>query len=309
MTTANSSVGGVSLNLDYDLGTMCQFCSWIVFSLFKCTNSQSSPHFQSLLQSVLNATRLPKSTILLGIHYVSVKIDEDENTDTVVHTESQIFETLIIALMLANKYNDDNTFKNKSWSQATGLPLDKINHMERVWLLECRWNLHDHQQYPLVESCWSTWLLKLDSSASSRSNSTASMLSSSDPISNSMTSVGSNAGDYVLSAPASACYNPGYYVGPPQMQPPQMQPQFSYQPRVPSQLPPPPLPMHQMHALPPQMHQMPPPMAIPMYPMPQPQLQQQQPQPQPQQQQQQHYQQQQMLPVPKYGYYNYAAVY
>lgn len=154
-----SGNGGVAANLDYDIQIMSNFCSWIVFSLFKCKNPNSSPHFQSLLQSVLSATRLPKSTILLGIHYVSMKIDNDSQP---CHVESQIFETLIIGLLLANKFNDDNTFKNKSWAEATGLNLDKINILERDWLRNCLWKLHDDIQYKLVESCWTTWCLRFN---------------------------------------------------------------------------------------------------------------------------------------------------
>lgn len=154
--------GGVAQSLDYDIHTMASFCAWVVFSLFKCTNPNCSPHFQSLLQSVLNATRLPKSTILLGIHYVSVRVDTDTQP---CHVESQIFEALIVGLLLANKFNDDNTFKNRSWSEATGLPLDKINDLEREWLKDCFWRLHDDSQYILVESCWTTWCQRLSTAA------------------------------------------------------------------------------------------------------------------------------------------------
>lgn len=214
MEAISAATGGVvAQNLDYDIHIMSNFCSWVVFSLFKCTNPNSSPHFQSLLQSVLAATRLPKSTILLGIHYVSMKIDNEAQA---CHVESQIFETLIIGLLLANKFNDDNTFKNKSWAEATGLNLAKINSLERDWLRTCLWKLHDDTQYSLVESCWKTWCLRFTTAASP---STASAMASASH-------------EYLTSDPTtpfnSIGYSNGYPVNVPVQQPVPQQQHMGY---------------------------------------------------------------------------------
>lgn len=49
---------------------------------------------------------------------------------------------LTIALLLASKFLDDNTFQNKSWSEVTGLAVGDLNALEKTWLEEIGWHLH-----------------------------------------------------------------------------------------------------------------------------------------------------------------------
>lgn len=152
--------GGVSLVLDYDLDQMVKFLSWVTFGLVK-KNSSPSLGFQKSLESVLSATRLPKSTLLLAVNYLSNKIDDSNgNIPYEYYKEDDIYKVLIVALILSNKFNDDKTFRNKSWSDATNLPLVEINKSERDWLNDCNYELFKTTSYSMVESCWNTWCLK-----------------------------------------------------------------------------------------------------------------------------------------------------
>lgn len=150
--------GGVASVLDYDLDQMVKFLSWVTFGLVK-KSMNPSLNFQKSINSVLAATRLPKSTLLLAINYLSNKMDDDY-TFSYNYNEDEIFKILITALILANKFNDDKTFRNKSWSDATSLPLLEINKLERFWLMDCNYELFKTNSFAMVESCWNTWCIK-----------------------------------------------------------------------------------------------------------------------------------------------------
>ncbi|GMM27357.1 Clg1 protein [Martiniozyma asiatica (nom. inval.)] len=164
--------GGVSGVLDYEMKQMVKFVSWVSFSLLKL-QLDPSVHFEQIVSSVLTATRLPKSTILLGLHYLSSRTESDYSLS--VKDEGEVFKYLIVSLLLGNKFNDDNTFRNKSWSEATGLKLELLNNMEREWLAYCGWNLHEDSCYSVVESCWNTWCQRIDNHG--RSDSCVSLMS------------------------------------------------------------------------------------------------------------------------------------
>lgn len=151
--------GGISSVLDYELPTMSAFLSWCAFGMLKQTRNPTK-EFESLLVSVLFATRLPKSTIIIALEYLnqrySPKYFEHLN-------ELEIFLKLVIALILANKFNDDNTFTNKSWFGATGLAVEILNLEERLWLEEVQWQLNVvnfESNIMTLEECWATWLSK-----------------------------------------------------------------------------------------------------------------------------------------------------
>lgn len=55
-----------------------------------------------------------------------------------------IYQNTMIAFILANKFNDDKTFTNSSWSQATGILINVINDFERQWLRIFDWELYDN---------------------------------------------------------------------------------------------------------------------------------------------------------------------
>lgn len=151
--------GGINSVLDYDLATMADFVAWCGFGMLK----QARPplaELKSLLTSVLYATRLSRSTIIVALEYMNQRYCSQ---DVANMAESDIFPKIITALVLANKFNDDNTFTNRSWCGATGLLIDDLNREEREWLKEMRWQLSvvlfEHNIRTL-EDCWATWLDK-----------------------------------------------------------------------------------------------------------------------------------------------------
>ncbi|KAG7882719.1 hypothetical protein KL938_003142 [Ogataea parapolymorpha] len=154
--SASNATGGVSSVLDYELDQMVKFVCWLSYGLMKRTDNPT-PLFHNNVKSVLSATRLPKSTIVLALLYLSEKMEGREDPITM---DSEVFENLTISLVLANKFNDDNTFRNKSWSDATGLSLECINKLERDWLSSIKWRLHYEDGFSCIEECWKTWCNK-----------------------------------------------------------------------------------------------------------------------------------------------------
>ncbi|OUM54979.1 hypothetical protein BVG19_g4450 [[Candida] boidinii] len=152
-------VGGVTAILEYDIEQMTKFVCWLCYGLMKRTDNPTSV-FHSTVKQVLSATRLPKSTIILSLLYLSDKM-ENEVEPTLDDTVA--FQNVMISFVLANKFNDDNTFRNQSWSDATGLRVDLINKLEREWLCNIKWRLHYEDGYECIEECWKTWSQKFNS--------------------------------------------------------------------------------------------------------------------------------------------------
>jgi len=69
------------------------------------------------------------------------------------------FVKVVVALMLANKFNDDNTFTNKSWSDASGIPVEVLNREEKVWLEDIKWSLLvNESDIWALEQYWESWI-------------------------------------------------------------------------------------------------------------------------------------------------------
>ncbi|CAG8780567.1 8698_t:CDS:2, partial [Racocetra fulgida] len=58
------------------------------------------------------------------------------------------YRTFTVALMLANKFLDDNTYTNKTWSEVTNIPVCEINTMEMEFLGSLNYQLYvSEKQY------------------------------------------------------------------------------------------------------------------------------------------------------------------
>ncbi|KAI9509873.1 cyclin-domain-containing protein [Russula earlei] len=101
--------------------------------------------FVHFMQKLLQTTQLSQSVIVLSLHYV-FRLKE-RNSGTVAHPGSE-FRVAVAALMMANKFVDDNTYTNKTWSEVSGIELNEINKMEREFLAGIDFNLYvDKETY------------------------------------------------------------------------------------------------------------------------------------------------------------------
>ncbi|KAG5420441.1 hypothetical protein I9W82_002322 [Candida metapsilosis] len=84
----------------------------------------------SSITATLRATNLSISTVLIGIIYTKRRYPYNVR-----------LANLIVGFALANKFNDDNTFTNRSWSTASGVAVEELNREEKQWLEDIKWGL------------------------------------------------------------------------------------------------------------------------------------------------------------------------
>jgi len=151
------TTGGVMAVLDYDLNIMAEFVANVSCNFINLHKPWTS--LCLFVEKVLNQTRLPSSTVILGITYLHKRLalerpSFDRDPEAPLIPKTQLYEYLTISLVLANKFLDDNTFTNTSWSDISGISRQEINVSERDWLKKLRYDLHVN---PTEQKGWSTW--------------------------------------------------------------------------------------------------------------------------------------------------------
>lgn len=101
-----------------------------------------SPAFRKFVSGLLSSTRLPSTTILLGMNYLARHMNMLKNTGPYKSTDGQVWRMLTIGLLLGSKFLDDNTFQNRSWSEVSGIAVSELNTLEHEWLDSIAWNLY-----------------------------------------------------------------------------------------------------------------------------------------------------------------------
>ncbi|EPY52951.1 cyclin Clg1 [Schizosaccharomyces cryophilus OY26] len=167
-----SYTGGVSANLDYKMDQMVEYLSIMTCKLYARFLNNAQMHslanslpslvfsFRKFVLQVLTSTRLPRASCLLALSYISDRLDAaSQSSEFLNHWTKetpffQICALLTSALILANKYLDDNTFTNQSWSQVTGFRTQLLNKFEQDWLVSMSWNLSPG---PRGQKAWEWW--------------------------------------------------------------------------------------------------------------------------------------------------------
>lgn len=141
--------------MDYE--QMSKFITWVAFRMLKQPHNPSI-NFEQLLNLLLYATRLTKTTILVAIEYLNQRFS---HLEVPFMDEGEVFTLLVVSMMLANKSQDDATFTARSWSQASGIRLEMLNEYERKWLEAIKWDLFINkflENIEILEKCWYTYL-------------------------------------------------------------------------------------------------------------------------------------------------------
>ncbi|KAI8966981.1 cyclin-domain-containing protein [Mycotypha africana] len=100
--------------------------------------NMTSAAFKKYCRQVLTATQLSESVILLSLKYIAMLLQNSPNIQGADGSEYRLFT---VALMLANKFLDDNTFTNKTWSEVSGMKVMDLNIMEIEFLDVLHFNL------------------------------------------------------------------------------------------------------------------------------------------------------------------------
>jgi len=153
--------GGVCAVLDYDVELMADYVSEMATRIVMPQNAVDV-RFRKFVSQILTSTRLPSTTILLGMNYLSKRVNMMRSVGQQAHSEGQIWRMVTVALMLGSKFLDDNTFQNKSWSEVSNIPVQELNTLENEWLYTINWtlyvNLDESKDYKAWLANWQEWL-------------------------------------------------------------------------------------------------------------------------------------------------------
>ncbi|KAF3938927.1 hypothetical protein ABW19_dt0201076 [Dactylella cylindrospora] len=155
--------GGVAQVLDYEIEDMAEFVTSMAIGMYVVTtgvhipldqsvndddrilpgnqSQQTVTSFKKFVFTILQSTRLPSSTVILSLDYLSHRMNNCPPTNQQKGT-GQLYRLCTVSLLLASKFLDDNTFQNRSWADVTGLPVAELNTLEKEWLAAIGWQLH-----------------------------------------------------------------------------------------------------------------------------------------------------------------------
>ncbi|KAL0578365.1 hypothetical protein V5O48_003617 [Marasmius crinis-equi] len=108
-----------------------------------------NPTFVQFMQKLLETTQVSQSVIVLSLHYIYRLKERNRFTTAASGSE---FRIAVAGLMMANKFLDDNTYTNKTWSEVSGIELNEINRMEHEFLIGVDFNLY------VDKSTYGSWL-------------------------------------------------------------------------------------------------------------------------------------------------------
>ncbi|KAF7714189.1 Cyclin-like protein Clg1 [Penicillium ucsense] len=181
------ATGGVAAHLDYEMDRMSDFVAEMTQGMYDLYNTKITlsdidfarsispgtsvpPQFRKYVYQILSSTRLPSSTILLGLFYMASRMRILSAQRTFHSSSGQIYRMLTVALLLGSKFLDDNTFQNKSWAEVSNIPVAELNKMELEWLFAFDWKIHDRiydQQdgFASWRRHWDSWSAKANARA------------------------------------------------------------------------------------------------------------------------------------------------
>ncbi|KXG48647.1 uncharacterized protein PGRI_025170 [Penicillium griseofulvum] len=108
--------------------------------------------FQKWVSTILSTTQVSQNVILLALLFI---YRLKKFNSGVKGKKGSEFRLMTVALMLGNKYLDDNTYTNKTWAEVSGIAVHEIHIMEVEFLSNIRYDLFSS------EDEWSRWHTKL----------------------------------------------------------------------------------------------------------------------------------------------------
>ncbi|CAG8070723.1 unnamed protein product [Penicillium salamii] len=108
--------------------------------------------FQKWVSTILSTTQVSQNVILLALLFI---YRLKKFNSGVKGKKGSEFRLMTVALMLGNKFLDDNTYTNKTWAEVSGIAVHEIHIMEVEFLSNIRYDLFSS------EAEWNKWHNKL----------------------------------------------------------------------------------------------------------------------------------------------------
>lgn len=131
--------GGVAQHLDYEMDLMANFVAEMCQQMVSRRSASPTSQFRKYVSQILSSTRLPSSTIMLGLFYLQERM-KFEHGD--LSSSGSLMRMVTTCLLLGSKFLDDNTFQNRSWAEVSSIPVKELNAMELAWLKDFNWEIH-----------------------------------------------------------------------------------------------------------------------------------------------------------------------
>lgn len=94
--------------------------------------------FKKWVATILTTTQVAQNVILLALLFIyRLKL----TNPTVKGKPGSEYRLLTVALMLGNKFLDDNTYTNKTWAEVSGISVQEVHIMEVEFLSNMRYSL------------------------------------------------------------------------------------------------------------------------------------------------------------------------
>lgn len=108
--------------------------------------------FRKWVATLLSTTQVTPYVVLLALMFI---YRLKSYNPTVKGKPGSEYRLLTVALMLGNKFLDDNTYTNKTWAEVSGINVQEVHVMEVEFLSNMRYSL-----YTSAET-WNEWHKKL----------------------------------------------------------------------------------------------------------------------------------------------------
>ncbi|KAI9687890.1 MAG: hypothetical protein M1822_001971 [Bathelium mastoideum] len=108
--------------------------------------------FRKWVTTILSTTQVAQHVILLALLFV---YRLKRSNPTVKGKPGSEYRLLTVALMLGNKFLDDNTYTNKTWAEVSGISVSEVHVMEVEFLSNMRYSLFTSEKQ------WKEWHVRL----------------------------------------------------------------------------------------------------------------------------------------------------
>ncbi|OAX78176.1 hypothetical protein ACJ72_07519 [Emergomyces africanus] len=108
--------------------------------------------FRKWVTTILSTTQVSQNVVLLALLFI---YRLKKFNPGVRGKRGSEFRLMTIALMMGNKFLDDNTYTNKTWAEVSGISVQEIHIMEVEFLSNVRYNLF------VTKREWEQWHTKL----------------------------------------------------------------------------------------------------------------------------------------------------
>ena len=99
--------------------------------------------FTKWVTTILSTTQVTQNVILLAMLFIHRLKMQNPTVQGKLGSE---YRLLTVALMLGNKFLDDNTYTNKTWAEVSGISVTEIHVMEVEFLSHMKYNLYTSKE-------------------------------------------------------------------------------------------------------------------------------------------------------------------